>query len=364
MKNKIQKEITEKIKNNNGHGIVAAATGVGKSKITIDYLKNEKFKSVLWVVPTEKLRDVTVPEEFIKWKAKKYFDNHVKTVCYASLNKLEDNHYDIVILDEGHKITELNSQFFDNNVYDRVLVLTATVPEENDKLTIFNRLNLKVIDKVSIEEAQNLGLVAPFSVIVVKTTLDCVNKNVEINTKKTSFKTTEQSNYKYLNSQINSYLFSGKSVPMYMYLKRMRFIYGLESKLETAKKLLKSIPDDKRVLIFCSNIQQAESLCKFTYHSKTNDEYYKLFNEGSINRLAVVNALNEGHNMKEVDIAVITQVNSKARNYIQRQGRAIRWRKNHTASIYIISCVDTVDNEWVTKSLSEISQERIKYTVL
>ena len=48
-------------------GIIASCTGSGKTKCALSYLVKEQAKKVLWVVPTEKLRDDTLPAEFQKW---------------------------------------------------------------------------------------------------------------------------------------------------------------------------------------------------------------------------------------------------------------------------------------------------------
>ncbi len=53
--------------------------------------------------------------------------------CYVSLNKIEGNHYDLIILDELQNITENNSKFFSQNTSDRVLGLSATPPSDEIK---------------------------------------------------------------------------------------------------------------------------------------------------------------------------------------------------------------------------------------
>ena len=101
----LQKEALQAVINNKGSGILCLATGVGKSKIAIDYCQifysdlKKKFKCLL-VVPTEKLRDNNWADEFIKWKSKKIYTDCIERTCYASFNKIKNQKYDLVILDK------------------------------------------------------------------------------------------------------------------------------------------------------------------------------------------------------------------------------------------------------------------------
>ena len=80
-KDKLQVEVVGKLRAANGHGIVEGATGVGKTKIAIDFLTSlGPSPTVLWVVPTAALRDIVIPAEWEKWGHKAFFDYHVKII--------------------------------------------------------------------------------------------------------------------------------------------------------------------------------------------------------------------------------------------------------------------------------------------
>lgn len=323
MRDKIQKEAVKAILDHNGKGIIALPTGVGKSKIAIDYLKQlykQDKRRFLWVVPTEKLRDEGVKEEFSKWDAKNIYNACLSKYCYASINKLKGLEFDAVILDEGHNITENNSKFFDQNIVHSVVVITATPPHEDDKKELlYNKLNLEIIYTLTLNQAVEMGLVAPYKIKVIESYLDDVDKYIEAGSKNKRFMTTEFKQYQYLTRVIEKIRFSGKEVPKFMYLNRMRFLYQLKSKMLLAEKVLESIPKDDRVLIFHKSIEKAEKLCYHTFHSKSDDKSFQKFVSGKINRLSVVDALNEGHNIPNLDKAVIVQVNSNPRELIQRK---------------------------------------------
>ena len=137
-KSEIQNEALSTWINNKCKGSLAMATGSGKSKVAllaIEYLVKTlgiKKPKILLAVPTESLRDQNWLDEFKKWKMTRYY-KFLDRYCYVSLNKIEGNHYDLIILDELQNITESNSRFFNQNISDRVLGLSATPPSDETK---------------------------------------------------------------------------------------------------------------------------------------------------------------------------------------------------------------------------------------
>lgn len=362
----LQKEALQAVLDNNGSGILCLATGVGKSKIAIDYCRllhsqlKKKFKCLL-VVPTEKLRDTNWADEFCKWKSKVIYTDCVERTCYASFNKFKHQEYDLVILDECHRSTENNFKFFKNNVAKNILGLTATYPKDDIKKALFDELKLDIVYTVSLDKAVKEGVVAPYKIKVIELFLDDKNKYIQAGNKEKSFMTTEYGQYQYITNMIQKILYSGKPAPQWLFLKRMHLIYNLRSKTEIARKVLESIPEDDRTLIFCGSISQAEELCKKSYHSQTDDKNLTAFCDEKINKLSCVNALNEGINIPNLDSAVIVQLNSNELSTIQRIGRCIRYREGHEATIYILSVVQTQDEKWVKKALENFDSANIEY---
>lgn len=364
-KDQKQKEaLNTLIKNPSNRGIISMCTGAGKSKVAIDYYKYlyenvyNKNMSVLLVVPTEKLRDVNWLNEFTDWQAKELYDN-LDRCCYASLNKIKDKHYNLVILDEAHRSTENNIVFFENNKVDHIVGLTATLPE--DKRELLKSINLNEIFHLSLDEGVKLGIVAPFNISIIECKLDNKDKYIEAGSKDKKFKITEQQQYDYLNKQLRKLLFANGEYPQWLILKRMKFLTSLKSKTKIAENLLKSIHPDKKVIIFCGSIDQAEVLSKNTFHSKTDSKALDDFINNKVKRLSCVNALNEGMNIPGIDVAVIVQVDSKDTNLIQRIGRAVRYREGHLAEIYIISVLDTQDEKWTESALKSFDKSNIKF---
>lgn len=371
IKSKIQAEILPKVREED-RAIVVAATGIGKSKVAVDYAKEickeKKNAKILIIVPTEKLRDENWLEEFVKWNAKTIWSKNVTRTCYVSANKLAGQEYDLVILDEIHNVTENNALFFLQNIVYKAVGLTATLPKDDIKKEIlFTELAFKIVYELPLDIAVELGLVSPYEITVVEVRLDDKEKYIKSGTKDKPFFQTERKKYDYLSLLVKRLMFSNnhlsKRTLKFKLLERMRLIYNLKTKTEAAEYLLKEvIPYNERTLIFCGSILQADHLNEHSFHSKKkNHEDFDRFKGEEINRLSCVNALNEGHNIPNVDNGLIVQLNSKELNLVQRVGRIVRYRKGHIAQIYIVCAIDTQDEKWVAKALENFDKSSIKY---
>lgn len=326
----IQKEAITSWINSSLKSTLTLATGVGKSKIGIMAIEffsetfkkiNKKKASILIVVPTEVLRDNNWKEEFTKWKAKELL-KIVDLECYASLHKI-DKCYDLIVLDEVHRITPLSNSYF-KKCNPAILGLTATPPEDLIKIDLIQKL-CPVSYQYSINQAVADGVVAPFKIKIVEFNLDSTNKNILAGTKLKPFYNTEQSQYDYLSKNIMRMRFStapnADKLQQFAILNRMRFIYNLPTKTLIAKKIIETKLKNDKSLIFCGSIKQADELCKNRFHSKAGIKSFDDFSKDKIKRLSVVNAANEGINFPNVDSALIVQINSKQLTFVQRLGK-------------------------------------------
>lgn len=368
IREKVQAEAIQAVIANNG-GMVAMATGSGKSRVAVElakyYFKPEDDFHAALLVPTEKLRDENWKEEFEKWEARNVW-KHTERLCYASASKIGGNEYPIVILDEGHNITELASEFFISNDIERTVLLTATPPNDPIKVDILRRLGIKLVYELTLDQAVRLGFVAPYKITVITVPLDNATKNITGGTKANPFMTTESATYSYWNKRVQSCMgdqsVMGRSKMKFAILGRMQFIYKIPSKTAVIKFLLdKVIPKTDRTIIFCGNIEQAQEVCPTFYHSKSGSASYDAFKAEQINRLSCVKAINEGHNFPGVDSGVIGQLNSKEKDLVQRIGRLIRFRPGHEAHLYIVISESTQDEKWLETAIENLDQSKIEH---
>lgn len=351
-------------------GLLAMATGTGKSKIAVDEVKDYYTDNIYLVVPTEKLRDNNWEDEFKKWGAEKEYSS-LHRYCYASINKVRGQIIDLVILDEGHSLTELNSQFFLNNSIKRVMVLSATPPDpkgnktDQEKVQLFKQFRIKTDFYYPLEQARKDGLAPTPEIWIVETNLDNTVKYIEAGNKANRFMQTEQQRYDFLSKIIKQLMISKKSdVVKWKAMERRRLIAGSIAKKNVTKRLIEVASPGNRTLVFGGTIPQIDELLgEYVYHSKAGEKGSQMlerFIAKELDILGCVDALNEGMNLSDLDVGIISQVSSSIRELVQRIGR-FRWRPNHIPVIYIVVAVGTVDEDWLAKALEGLGDIKLKY---
>ncbi len=128
---------------------------------------------------------------------------------------------------------------------------------------------------------------------------------------------------------------------------RLKFL--AECKNSLVKELLDKI-SDKRVLTFCTSIEQTEVLGKNCIHSRNKDaeDILKRFNDGKINHITACQVLNEGVNLKECQFGVFANINASGIIKVQRVGRILRHK--HPVVIipyYIGSREEEIVLDWI-----------------
>lgn len=355
-KTELQKNIVDSLEPR-ASGRLLLAPRIGKSKLIIDLIKRDKFTSILWVTPSSSLEE-GLPKEFELWKAKRYI-NKLTTSTWMSLDKVT-GHYDLVVLDEEQFITEANIKSIRMGylTYNTFITMTGTPSKHQDKLDLYKKLNLKVLYRIDINKAVDIGLLSNYSIKVIKVPLSS-EKNIKAGSKQKPFLTSEISNYEYLSKVIDTAR-NGSKDKMFRIFNRMRFIKNAPSKLKTAKKLISTLTGTK--LIFCGSIDQAESLSENTYHSKTDGKCLRDFKAGKINEIAMVNTGGVGETYKGIDNLIMVQCDSDKNGLTsQKICRTLLSQKNYTAIIWIICLEGTQDEKWVNSTLGSFDKTKIEY---
>ena len=342
------------------HGILNLSPRIGKTYITLQLIKRDKPKKILWVTPNAELRDNAIPEEFKKWKMLTYL-RKTDVVCWSSLSKVKGS-YDTIILDELQCITVANSVNLIKKKlkYKNIIGLTGTLAKHLDKLQIMADLKLGVLESISIDEAVEQNLIADYNITVVECELDNTDKYITAGSATVKFKQTEAEQYSYMSKRINALMNMRRQVPVFMFLNRMRLIYNSKSKHIVAKQLADKL--EGRTLIFTGGIQQAEQISEHYYHSKTDRTKLNMFLKGRINTLACVNSGGVGVTYRDVDNLIICQVDSnKSGGTIQKLARSLVLQEGYKANIYIIVASNTVDVTWKDKALEELNPDKITH---
>lgn len=353
-KEKIQREATQAIINNNYNGLLISAMRTGKTKIIIDAIRSY-VGSILWITDKAKLRDEAIPLEIEKWNLNRKID----IICYNSIKNINKK-YDLIILDECQRLSESNYGVIKDKFND-LLACTGTKPNNYKKLELYEKLELKEIFNLSVDEASSNKIIADYDIDIHYHNLDSKNKNikVEYKDKKTKenkvFYTTELARYNYISLRIEE---SNAADNKFLRLNRMRFIGTLPSKeYQVSKYLSENL--HKKIIIFCITQDQADRLCYNSYHSKSNQDVLDHFKNNLINHISVVNKIDTGETFTDIDEIILVTSNSSNIQSVQRIGRSLMFREGYKAKIKIFCTKDTVEEQWIYKALVDLSNTKI-----
>ena len=376
--NKVRDIEQKKALNNwaaNGYvGSIIAGTGFGKSRcgvLGVEYALKHGGNALI-LVPTVQLQDQFI-EEFDKWSVS---TDNVEVLCYQSAYKLQGNKYSIVLCDEVHLgLSPQYRKFFDNNTYDKLLCMTATLPEEQEYKDLLNIL-APTVYKISLDQCVAAGIVAPYHIYCKPLQLTPVEKK--------EYKKINNSfvYYKYQLGQFNAFdeaqrIMGDKNahpsdkksaVMFYRAIRERKKIVDFASnKVAEFQKLVLNNMGSK-ILAFSGANDFTDQLCasvsplSATYHSKKTkkqrEKALEDFRTNKINVLCSTKALNQGLDIPDANMGIMCGITSKALPMIQRIGRLIRFQEGKVGEIYILYVKNSQEEKWLknaTKSLNNVN---------
>jgi superfamily II DNA or RNA helicase len=327
-KRKIQEEAIQALRDNNFNGIVILPTGAGKTFVLIEALRElyQEGMSVLYTCDSQRLRDSDFNKELVKWGAEEYVDK-IEKQCYATAYKYEGKHYNILLADEGdYGLTPEYSKTFFNNTFDYIIFVSATL--EKNKRSLARKIAPIVYER-KIKEIEDKSVINKSQFWFVP------------------FRLNEKENKKYeqFNERFHTLLqqpddAKRKEKLKFLTLQRSHFLAGLESSLYICRRLMKEIyeKDDKsKILIFSNLTEQADKLCKYSYHAKNVEEgNLDKFNEGDVQALAVCGKVDRGINLNGVNNIIMEYTTRSETKAIQKLGRGKRLGVDDILNVYFL----------------------------
>lgn len=397
-----QKEAAQSWINKGCKGTLEWATGTGKTFAALTavfYYLNQIYRGsnnleVLILAETT-LREDTIKEDIAKFKRLYGIDLmsvcNFSFACYQSSYKWKKTHFNVVIADEIHdSLTPEYFKYYKNNTYDALIGLSATInrsaklTDEPDSLTKGQLLNeiAPVVHRISQDQAIQLGLIAPYSIIVLYSKLNAVDKVIEAGTKKNRFYTTEQKQYEYIDQLTRRTFFKNASTPAEikskqkaikaMVLSRARVIFNLPSKIKTARLLVDNIENKK--VIFGNSLDALYQITPNVVSSRNkkatkntegeNEILLDKFTKGEIRDIAAFQQLKQGANLaKDIDLAILHSYFSVSKDFIQRTGRILRTEgEGKKAYLIVMVTIGTEEESWFYKMKQESSAEVIEFS--
>lgn len=327
MINEKRKELLDSAYNalelNKFNGTILLPTGTGKSSVLIRALLELKPKTCWYLCDSILNRDETFKAELIKWGAEEWIDK-IEFMCYQTACKLKDNKVDLVLGDEiDMSLTPVYSKALTNNIFKKKVLVSATLTKE--KRSMINKI-APIVFETDLKELEGEGIINDSKYFVV------------------NYMLSKAENLRYLKFNYTfSALLSNPKPNTFMVqntqLMRRLFLCSLVSSRDTCKKLLaKLYPDPKRkILIFCGTAAQADSICKYTYHSKNKAiQNFKDFDEGKIRVLVVVGKTDRGVNINGVNTVVFEAPPKSETKFKQKQGRSKRLDADDFSDIFFL----------------------------
>lgn len=340
---------------------LAISMGVGKTLIGLQYLKTlweqGKLTRALVVAPKVSI--------FQSWKddADKFnipaeLMDLVSYTTYLSLNKHNPNDFSVVVLDECHSLLYSHRSFLEPYT-GRVLGLTGTPPryhnsEKGEMVARYCPISYKYITDDAVDDR----ILNDYRIIVHRMPLSSAN-TLKVETKSSSFYTSEVKNYGYWSTRIVEA--STKKEEQIASVMRMRAMMDFKTKEHFAKILLEEIND--KCIVFCNTQEQADRICSYSVHANNpnGERNLTLFKQGHITKLSCVLQLNEGVNIPELRAGIIMHAYGNERKSSQRIGRLLRLNPDDTAIVHILCYANTIDERWVNEALKDLDQEKIKW---
>ena len=377
--------------------LLEAATGTGKSKISIDlvnylissqWYKDKETINILILV-AKRVHKQTWKEEIEKWGGINHPKAHINICmeCYESLKNHCKERWDIILADEVHHIgSEIRLDFLKTMSFGYFLGLSATIPRKLKQFFKYN-YHSEVVSCDIIEAIEDDILPEP-EILLFPLILDnrAETETWEFHPKApgpvihASYKDIRKYKWnkdahviismtqkqKLLEFDHLIEFFKNKYMQTHNHVLERSWLFQAGKRLEYLAEIklpiIKDILDKlkrQRTITFCKTIQQAEAAGKWCIHSKNvnADKYYKDFNAKKINHITAVNILNENANLVDCRYAIFCNLSSSDIVIPQRLGRAMR----HKHPVIIVPYYQgTREQEIVEKMFSEYNKDFIR----
>lgn len=342
--------------------LVIKAPRSGKTLTFLDYFVKNNYKKILWIVPDTNIRDKKLDQEIRKWGMKSKLK--ITPILYNSLKKYENTKWDAVVCDEVHKITPPVVKFINSFITNKLIICTGTFPNQKNKKELIQDLNCELVYTFSVSQAVANQSISDFLITIKSFPLSTI-KNIlveytdKITKDRKSFYTSEMMQYSYTQKKIaTNKLFGRHGSNKMLYLNLARYLNSLNIKVEYCKKYIKKNPD-KRILIFAPTREISQKIGEYCYNGETDDTYYNKFNNKEINYLILVNKGGTGETYKDVDGCILIDINSSNTSIQQKIFRTVVFRENYIADIQILVSKDTIQEDWILKSIYDIDKSKI-----
>lgn len=409
----IQSEALKALQDNNYTGIVCLSMGSGKTKVSIDAIKEGKFKNILITSPRTNLKE-NWRNELSKWGIvdasdvgeDNSFKIYLGDFIHIDIENIQTTYkwsreqilqYDLIIVDEIHFISHKYSQYLwiakANNIPIIGLTATPTKSDEYKREVLYSHIPI-VYEYYNSEKD---GIINKVNYYVWEYELND-NFTVLTGTKNKQWYIGEKTQYDYLTKQYESakremflqgandyfstaLLWMKSSNPdlrkigakfFYAVKNRKEFLWNLNSSVAKTlilKTAILKANQNNKVLLFSELTKQADRLSKHSIHSNNgntakqikeyNENLLNLFNLGEIRELSSCISLTLGLNLTHVNWAIFESYSSSETISKQRKGRLNRLNVNEFANVVILKPKNTQAETWFENAFGWIGDYKV-----
>ncbi len=336
------------------------ATGTGKSRVALNFLREHTGLTCLILVP-EQNNIGNWEDEFAKSGVPL---EGVTIACYASFRKFIGSSWGLLVFDEmPHLDTEIRREICRTVDATWVLALGAVI-SDGEKEALENAYGQFKHSVITLEHAIRNGFLPVPRVNVCHIKLGHVRSTYWYNGRKV----TAEYLYRILEKKVQDARETYTKYPNYANRQKMlragnerkRFLGGLKD--GAVRYICNGLQGkNRRFLCFCSSIRQAEALGgdrAFTSKTPASMHLLEKFNGYEINSLFVVGKLIEGQNLNGIEHGVITQLGGTERITVQSIGRIMR---SPNPVIWIPIFDDTKDESFLYGVTNNIQETYISH---
>ncbi len=365
IKTQEQNKAIQAIVNNDYNGIILATVAFGKGRVMIKCLekliREKGIKSVLYTCDNTRLKEVDFPAELEKWGTPE-MKAMVQIQCYQTTYKWEGKKFDLLLADEfDFSLTKEYIKVYFNNTFKYKILLSGTLSAPKKKLAL---TIAPIVYKITTTEAEEKKLIN-------KSTYYIYN-----------YRMSEEESREYLKwtRLLGKAMAAQKPENQLNFLrgKRKELLYTLDSSVNHCKRVMKWLwNQDKqtRLVIFSERTEQADRLCKWSYHGKNvGENNLNKFQAGEISGISVVSKIKRGINLKNANTAIFEMLGGgSTTEFEQKNGRMKRLPIAEIAKvIFMVPWFQTTDkdgliifkptivDDWLYKATCNLSDIQFK----
>lgn len=331
---------------------------VGKTRIGLMNLESHWFAGIraLVVAPNKPIFD-SWKDEVVKMNVP-HLGKCIKYSTWRSLSKLRPEDYDIIYLDEYQSVLLVHELFL--ATFGGIIVgLTGTGPKDYTFKGKLVEKYFPVAYKYSVNEAVNDQILNNYRIFIHLLDLETKKNYKQTGKNGGSWWSSETEVYDYWADKVDS-AYGGQQLQQanIMLLKHMK---SFPSKVKYAKVLMEYIKH--QVIVFANTKEQADEICKYSYHSGNPDskENLQLFCNGIISKICAVMQLSAGVTIYGAQACVVMHAYANNHQLAQRIARCLGLEKDEMADIHILGYRNTIDITWILTALRDFDQNKIQY---